>query len=125
VNSLILHHESIIRFGFFGAILIMMAAWELLAPRRTLTTSKAGRWFSNLAIVLIDNLALRLLAPATAVSMAVLAQKNGWGLLNNILLPNWMAIITGPDRPGSNHLSSARRLSCSADLMANAYDAPL
>ncbi len=95
MNSLILDNEPIIRFGFFGGILIMMAAWELLAPRRSLTTSKASRWFSNLAIVLIDTLALRLLVPATAVSMAILAQKNGWGLLNNIILPYWMAIITG------------------------------
>jgi sterol desaturase/sphingolipid hydroxylase (fatty acid hydroxylase superfamily) len=72
-----------------------MWIWELLAPRRPLTTSKPGRWVSNLAIVLIDTLALRLLLPATAVSVAMLAQKNGWGLLNNVALPYWLGVAAG------------------------------
>jgi sterol desaturase/sphingolipid hydroxylase (fatty acid hydroxylase superfamily) len=95
VNTLILNNEPVIRFGFFGAILVLMWIWELLAPRRPLTTSKPGRWVSNLAIVLIDTLALRLLLPATAVSVAMLAQKNGWGLLNNVALPYWLGVAAG------------------------------
>ncbi|MGA2957291.1 MAG: sterol desaturase family protein [Thermodesulfobacteriota bacterium] len=95
MNTLILNNEPVIRFGFFGAILVLMWIWELLAPRRPLTTSKPGRWVSNLAIVLIDTLALRLLLPATAVSVAMLAQKNGWGLLNNVALPYWLGVAAG------------------------------
>ena len=69
--------------------------WELLAPRRPLTTPKASRWISNLGIVLIDTLAVRLILPVQAVGMAVFAQTYGWGILNNVLLPSWMTIVFG------------------------------
>jgi sterol desaturase/sphingolipid hydroxylase (fatty acid hydroxylase superfamily) len=79
--------EPLIRFGFFFGILVLMAVWELLAPRRDLQTSKSMRWFSNLGIVFIDTLALRLLLPLLAMDVAILAEKGGWGLLNNVSLP--------------------------------------
>ncbi len=53
MNSILLTHEPLIRFGFFFGILILMAVWELLAPRRQLQTPKSMRWFSNLGIVSI------------------------------------------------------------------------
>ncbi len=90
-----LPHEPFLRAGSFFAILALMAVWEVLAPRRPLTTSKPGRWFANLGIVLIDTLTLRLLLPATAVSVAVLAQKNGWGILNYAALPYGIAVTIG------------------------------
>lgn len=72
-----------------------MAVWELLAPRRNLITSKVSRWVSNLGIVLIDTLAVRLLLPAAAVGAALFVESHGWGLLNNVLLPPWMKILFG------------------------------
>jgi sterol desaturase/sphingolipid hydroxylase (fatty acid hydroxylase superfamily) len=84
--------ESAVRLGFFGGVLILMAAWELLAPRRRLTTSRPGRWASNLALVALDTVAVRLVFPLGAVGMALLAQERGWGLLNNLPLPGWLAV---------------------------------
>lgn len=72
-----------------------MAIWELLAPRRPLTTSKASRWISNLGIVLMDTLAVRLILPLQAVGMALFVETHGWGLLNNVILPPGMKIILG------------------------------
>jgi sterol desaturase/sphingolipid hydroxylase (fatty acid hydroxylase superfamily) len=89
----ILSHEPAIRFGFFFGILILMAFWEVTAPRRPLNVSKRSRWFSNLGLVGIDTLALRLLLPAAAVSTAVLATQRGWGLLNSFSFPGWLAIV--------------------------------
>ena len=88
-------HESIIRLAFFFGILFLMAIWELLAPRRPLTTSKTSRWFSNLSIVLMDSLAVRLLIPLQAVGVALFVAKHGWGILNNVTLPNWAGIVLG------------------------------
>jgi sterol desaturase/sphingolipid hydroxylase (fatty acid hydroxylase superfamily) len=96
MNSLLLNHESIIRFGFFFGILALMAVWELLAPRRQLQTSKSMRWFSNLGIVSIDALSLRLLLPLFAIDVAILAEKGAWGLLNNVSLPCcWLKVTIG------------------------------
>jgi sterol desaturase/sphingolipid hydroxylase (fatty acid hydroxylase superfamily) len=86
-------NDIAIRLSFFFLIFAMIAIWERVAPRRELTTSKRSRWFSNLAITFLNPLALRLVFPILAVSMAVAAQKNGWGLLNNYHMPYWMAVV--------------------------------
>ncbi len=95
MKSLLLNHEPLIRFGFFFGILIMMATWEVLAPRRQLQTSKTSRWFSNLGIVFIDTLALRLLPSYSAINISVLAENGGWGLLNNVALFYWLKVAIG------------------------------
>jgi sterol desaturase/sphingolipid hydroxylase (fatty acid hydroxylase superfamily) len=71
---------------------LTLALWEALAPRRGLTVGRPLRWLSNLGLVAINTLAARLIAPAGAVGIAWLAQERGWGLLNNIDLPAWVAV---------------------------------
>ena len=95
MNNFILEHEPLIRFCFFFGILILMAAWELVAPRRPLTTPKASRWLSNLGIVVMDTLAVRLILSVQAVGLALFVEAHGWGILNNVILPPWMKIILG------------------------------
>jgi sterol desaturase/sphingolipid hydroxylase (fatty acid hydroxylase superfamily) len=92
MNSLLLSHEPLVHFGLFFGILILMAMWEILAPRRHLQTSKSMRWVSNLGIVFIDTLALRLLLSFSAIDIAILAGKEGWGFLNNVSLSNWLKV---------------------------------
>jgi sterol desaturase/sphingolipid hydroxylase (fatty acid hydroxylase superfamily) len=65
---------------------------ELLAPRRTLTTSKARRWFTNLALVLLNPLSVRLVFPVLPIGIALLAEERHWGLLNNVDLPYWLKV---------------------------------
>jgi sterol desaturase/sphingolipid hydroxylase (fatty acid hydroxylase superfamily) len=86
-------HEPIIRLGFFGGVLLLMTLWEFLAPRRRLTVGRPVRWFSNLGLVAIDTLTARFLVPLGAVGMALLASERGWGLLNNLSLPGWLAVV--------------------------------
>ncbi|EGW55208.1 sterol desaturase family protein [Candidatus Endoriftia persephonae] len=78
----ILRNELPVRLGFFFGIFAIMAAWELLTPRRTLTVSKSIRWANNLGLVFLNSFILRLLFPAAAVGVAALAEQRGWGLLN-------------------------------------------
>ena len=72
-----------------------MAIWEVCAPRRSLTTSKRARWFSNLAIVFIDTVAVRLVFSGAAIGMALFVENHKWGLLNYVTLPAWSAIAAG------------------------------
>ena len=87
--------EIIIRLTVFLSIFAIIAIWEKMAPRRNLSTSKKTRWFSNLTITLINPLLLRLIFPVLAMSIAVKAREQGWGLLNNIDLPNGLEIAAG------------------------------
>lgn len=89
----ILEHELPIRLGFFFGIFATMALWEMLAPRRALTTSKGVRWGNNLALVFFNSFVLRLLFPAAAVGVAAVAAQQGWGLLNIFDTPFLPAVI--------------------------------
>jgi sterol desaturase/sphingolipid hydroxylase (fatty acid hydroxylase superfamily) len=91
VNDFLLQHEGAIRLGCFAGIFAAVALWELAAPRRRLTASKAVRWASNLGIVALNTLLLRLAFPVLAVGMAALAARQGWGALNRVALPPWLA----------------------------------
>ncbi|HFQ91892.1 MAG TPA: sterol desaturase family protein, partial [Chromatiales bacterium] len=86
-------HETTIRLGFFFGIFAVMACWELIAPCRRLTASKAQRWTRNLLIVAINTLTVRLLFPAAAVGLALVAAQQGWGLLNIIALPQGLEVF--------------------------------
>ena len=87
--------DAVIRLGFFFGVLIIMAIWELMWPRRVLTMSKLSRWLSNLGIVLLDNVLIRILFPVLVIGLAAMGQQNKWGLLNNIQLPYWMSVGVG------------------------------
>ena len=80
--DLITQHEMAIRLSFFFGILLIMALWELVAPRRQLKVSKLMRWTNNLGLVFLNSIVLRLLFPAAAVGVAIFVESNSWGLLN-------------------------------------------
>ncbi len=93
LNDFIMANEVPIRLGFFFAVFAVMAAWEILAPKRALTVSKAVRWANNLGLVFFNTFILRLLFPAAAVGMAAFANEQGWGLLNYFTLPAALAVV--------------------------------
>src|SRR5262249_37651198 len=88
----LLTQEPALRVICFVGVLAAMAAWESWAPRRPRAVSRLRRWPGNLGGVVIGTLLLRLLLPFTAVGVAVLAEQRGWGLLNAVALPAWLAI---------------------------------
>jgi len=84
--------EGIIRLSCFIGVFLVIALWELLAPRRQLNDSKSRRWAANLFLVVINTAAVRLLVPLLPVGLAVLLEGKGWGLLNIISLPYWLKV---------------------------------
>lgn len=85
--------EPALRLSVFLAVLVIMAVWELAAPKRRQDMPRLLRWSNNLALVAVDTVILRLALPLTAVAFANYVQQNGWGLLNAIALPGWLALI--------------------------------
>ena len=92
LDALALAHEPIVRFGFFVAIFVAVAAWEGLAPRRAPTLTRVQRWTANLGLVTLNTVLLRLVFPLGAAGMAAFASANGWGLLNHFPVPFWLAV---------------------------------
>ena len=93
IDEFILGNEPFIRLGFFFGILALIGLWEVVAPRRALTASKAVRWGSNLGIVALNTVVLRLAFPVAAVGAAFLAAERGWGLFNALAWPAWLEIV--------------------------------
>jgi sterol desaturase/sphingolipid hydroxylase (fatty acid hydroxylase superfamily) len=88
-------NEVVIRLSVFLGLFVVFAVVEALIPRRERRQPRAGRWFTNWALVVIDSLALRLVAiavPLLAVGAAFDAQRRGWGIFNALDWPFWIEI---------------------------------
>jgi len=88
----VLGHEPHIRLGFFVGVFALVACWERLSPRRVPSLPRTLRWRSNLGLVVLNTLLLRVLFPAAAVGVAAFCTAQGWGLLNHFVLPFWLAV---------------------------------
>jgi len=89
--------EPVIRLLAFSTIFITLAVIELLAPRlereEMRGALKSRRWMTNLAMVVLSSVALRIVFPLAAVGTALWAQSQGIGLFPLLGLPLWLVAI--------------------------------
>jgi sterol desaturase/sphingolipid hydroxylase (fatty acid hydroxylase superfamily) len=85
--------EQTIRLSVFAGVLLLVALWEIISPRRPLQNNKGRRWFTNLSLVFIDTTAVRLLLPILPVALAQVAESRGWGLFNSLQMTLWLKIL--------------------------------
>jgi sterol desaturase/sphingolipid hydroxylase (fatty acid hydroxylase superfamily) len=91
-EQFILANEPVIRLSFFLGMFALIGIWEVLAPRRALTVSKTLRWISNLGLVVLNTIVLRLIFPLAGAGMALFCAERGWGLLNHFSVP-WILAV--------------------------------
>jgi sterol desaturase/sphingolipid hydroxylase (fatty acid hydroxylase superfamily) len=86
-----------VRLGVFLGLFFILALLELWRPRRRLVrNTRKGRWIVNWTLVLLDSLALRLMAfavPLLAVGAAIDASQRGIGLLNLVSLGSMLEAL--------------------------------
>ena len=92
MSELLLGNEPVIRLFAFAGIFAVMSAWEIVAPRRDQRIGRGTRWPSNVGIVVLDTVLVRLLFPTTAVGLALVAEAQGWGLFHVLALPIWVSV---------------------------------
>lgn len=93
MNDFLLSHEPAVRLSAFAAVFTVMALWEVLAPRRRQAVGRAMRWPSNIGVVVLDTLLVRILFPTTAVGLALFAEAKGFGLFNAWQVHAWVAVL--------------------------------
>ena len=93
IENFVMQREAVIRLGVFALVFVTMLLWELLAPRRVLSVSRTLRWTSNLGLLVLNTIVLRLMFPAAAVGIAYSVGQQGWGLFNLVDLPFWFEVL--------------------------------
>jgi sterol desaturase/sphingolipid hydroxylase (fatty acid hydroxylase superfamily) len=91
--GIFLTDEPGVRLVAFAGIFALMAAWEMLAPRRDQKLGRSTRWPSNIGIVVLDTVLVRLVFPTTAVGLALIAEAREWGLFHALDLPAWASVV--------------------------------
>lgn len=89
----LLLHEPQIRLTAFLFVLVLMALWELAAPKRRQEIPRLLRWSNNIALVAVDTAVVRLAFPILAVGLALIAEERGFGLLHWLGAPYWLAFL--------------------------------
>lgn len=87
-----LNLEPYLRLGVFFGILVLMMLAEYFFPRRE-KQYRARRWPSNLSLVVLNTLVVRIILPGATVALAIWAQARGIGLLHWLPMPGWLSFI--------------------------------
>lgn len=89
-----LENENTIRISAFVGILLVMLAWESLAPRRTARKTRFKRRINNLSMIVLTTAFVRFFLPVlAALNMAEIARENGWGLMNWLTLNSQIELL--------------------------------
>lgn len=91
--ELILYQEQSLRLGFFIGLLLLFAMLEALFPKKQRVFGRAIRWFSNIGIVVISGLLVRVCLPLLPVAWATQVQAQGRGLLSYFEASLWLEIV--------------------------------
>jgi sterol desaturase/sphingolipid hydroxylase (fatty acid hydroxylase superfamily) len=89
----LLAYGAAIQFDALVVVFGFVALWESFRPRATPRSAIAPRWFSNFALAAASNALTLLCLPIAGLALAVVARDNGWGLLNLVVLPPWLAFV--------------------------------
>lgn len=92
-QGFLMNYAVEIRLGVFMFLLMGFTFLENSFPRRNVSFEKLFRWINNLAMSLVNSLALKLFFPMLAFGIALFAQEQGLGLFNNLEWPFFIKVI--------------------------------
>jgi sterol desaturase/sphingolipid hydroxylase (fatty acid hydroxylase superfamily) len=93
MEEFLIEHEPTVRLSIFIGIFGLMALFEALAPRRPRSYGRLSRWPSNIGIVVLNSVILRIAFPVAAVQFAGTVHAGQWGLMGAIDLPGWVELL--------------------------------
>ena len=85
-------NETAWRMGIFAGLLVLFCVLEAIFPRRKRIARRLVRWRTNMVMVIISTLSLRLLGPLLAIGVAAWASVEHIGLFNLTDWPLWIEI---------------------------------
>ncbi len=87
--------DNLPQYGLFLSIFlfVLLAGLEAIFPRRKRLMRRLGRWRTNILIIILDSVALRLIGPVAALAAAGYAAQHDIGLFNWTDWPAWLEFI--------------------------------
>ncbi len=87
--------SDLAQYGLLLSLLLfaILAVSEAIFPRRERSLARAKRWRTNILIILLDSVALRLMGPIAALAAASYAAQHHIGLFNWTDWPAWLEFI--------------------------------
>ncbi len=85
--------ENLIRLAVAVGVFAIMVTWERLSPRRAQHITRKERWPVNLGLAVLNMVIMRFTIGSLAYLSAVAADDRGYGVLNNLPLPDGAAIV--------------------------------
>ncbi len=92
LDRLLTNSSETYAYVYFGSVLVV-ALVEWASPRRAPGDTLRLRWSSNFAVSILDLLLVRTLFPVAVVAWAAWCHQRGWGLLNVVTAPAYIAVI--------------------------------
>lgn len=87
--------NALLRLSVFLGVLLLMMSLEQLFPKKQRVQQVARRWLTNLSLVIIGSLSVKLLGSLTVISVAMYVMHQSWGLLAMLPLPYGVDIFLG------------------------------
>jgi sterol desaturase/sphingolipid hydroxylase (fatty acid hydroxylase superfamily) len=94
VDWLLRHPAQLQSYALLAGFACIAVA-ETRRPRRGTATSLAMRCFNHIALTALGMGLVRLVLPLAALAVAVLAERRGWGLLNQLDAAPWVTVGLG------------------------------
>jgi sterol desaturase/sphingolipid hydroxylase (fatty acid hydroxylase superfamily) len=85
--------EAGIRLAAFIGVLAVLVLAETVWPRRVAGAPRGRRRVTNLLMLTMDAVVLRLVLPVLAVGWAVEMEVRGWGLFNHLAWSGWLELV--------------------------------
>lgn len=92
MNDGLIESQGLLRMGLFFGVLAMLLWLERRFPRRPGDMRRRLRWPPNFGLAVLDA-ALLWALPFAVLGTAFWAERHGWGLLYQVALPAWAAIL--------------------------------
>jgi sterol desaturase/sphingolipid hydroxylase (fatty acid hydroxylase superfamily) len=86
LERILTNHGELLQYLVYFGLLAGLGMVEALAPRRDGLAQRGRRWPSNFGLTALNIVVLGAL-PVSGLAVAVIAQRQGWGLLQRFPLP--------------------------------------
>lgn len=95
MENWLINESSTVRLGIFLSLFGGFSLWEFFKPDHVSEIPRSKRWLSNISLVVVNTVLIRLLFPMSAILFADYVVEMKWGILQILSVPHLYSILLG------------------------------